>query len=159
MKINDLKRSGHAPSLFSAFLHFDVSFMVWVILGALMPFIATDPQVTGVNLKLTPTAMIQRAGQYTLIIKGPDAAKHQPSTVYNLIIKPGDPSVATRASVKPVEKFVVDNAIPATIAAVNATSKLIHIDLASGVTTNPNENVIPLKPQAALAKSGKTWRW
>jgi len=156
MKINDLKRSGHAPSLFSAFLHFDVSFMVWVILGALMPFIATDPQLTGVNLKLTPTAMIQKAGQYTLIIKGPDAATHQPSSVYNLIIKPGDPSIATRASVKPVEKFVVNNAIPATIDAVNRTSKLIHVDLAAGVTTNPNENVIALKPMAALIKAGKT---
>ena len=32
MKISDLKNSGHAPSLFSAFLHFDISFMVWVIL-------------------------------------------------------------------------------------------------------------------------------
>jgi NNP family nitrate/nitrite transporter-like MFS transporter len=158
MKINDLKKSGHAPSLFSAFLHFDVSFMVWVILGALMPFIATDPQLTGVNLKVTPSAMIQKAGQYTLIIKGPDAAKHQPSSVYNLIIKPGDPSVATRASVKPVEKYVVNNAVPATIDAVNNTSKLIHIALADGVTTNPNENVIALKPMAALAKAGKAFQ-
>ena len=158
MKINDLKKSGHAPSLFSAFLHFDVSFMVWVILGALMPFIATDPQLTGVNLKLTPTAMIQRAGQYTLIIKGPDAAKHQSSSVYNLIIKPGDPSVATRASVKPVEKYVVNNAVPASIDAVNRVSKLIHVDVAAGVTTNPNENVIALKPMAALLKTGKAFQ-
>lgn len=42
MKIADLRKAGHAPSLFSAFLHFDISFMVWVILGALMPFIAKD---------------------------------------------------------------------------------------------------------------------
>src|SRR5258708_38297459 len=42
MKINDIRTSGHAPSLFSAFLHLDISFMVWVILGALSPFIAAD---------------------------------------------------------------------------------------------------------------------
>jgi MFS transporter, NNP family, nitrate/nitrite transporter len=42
MKLSDLKHSGHAPSLLCAFLHFDISFMVWVILGALAPFITTD---------------------------------------------------------------------------------------------------------------------
>ncbi len=28
-------KSGHTPTLFSAFLYFDLSFMVWVILGPL----------------------------------------------------------------------------------------------------------------------------
>ena len=32
--------SGHLPTLISAFLYFDVSFMVWVLLGPLSPFIA-----------------------------------------------------------------------------------------------------------------------
>ena len=32
--------SGHLPTLFSAFLYFDVSFMVWVIFGPMTPFIA-----------------------------------------------------------------------------------------------------------------------
>lgn len=35
MKISDLKKSGHWPTLATAFLYFDVSFMVWTILGAL----------------------------------------------------------------------------------------------------------------------------
>ena len=39
-------RSGHPGSLFSAFLHFDVSFMVWVLLGALGVFIAQDLNLT-----------------------------------------------------------------------------------------------------------------
>jgi NNP family nitrate/nitrite transporter-like MFS transporter len=34
--------SGHRPSLFAAFLHFDVSFMVWVMLGGLGLYIAQD---------------------------------------------------------------------------------------------------------------------
>jgi hypothetical protein len=43
-----LKKVGHAPTLASAFLYFDVSFMVWVILGPLGPFI-------GEALKLSAT--------------------------------------------------------------------------------------------------------
>lgn len=33
-------RSGHLPTLISAFLYFDVSFMVWVLFGPLTPFVA-----------------------------------------------------------------------------------------------------------------------
>ncbi len=35
-------RAGHLPTLVAAFLYFDVSFMVWVILGPLAVFIARD---------------------------------------------------------------------------------------------------------------------
>ena len=35
MRLNELRRSGHAPSLAAALIHFDVSFMCWVLLGAL----------------------------------------------------------------------------------------------------------------------------
>jgi NNP family nitrate/nitrite transporter-like MFS transporter len=35
MKLSDLKQSGHWPTLLTSFLYFDVSFMVWTILGAL----------------------------------------------------------------------------------------------------------------------------
>lgn len=38
----DFLRAGHLPTLFSAFLYFDVSFMVWVMLGPLAVFIAKD---------------------------------------------------------------------------------------------------------------------
>lgn len=163
MKIDDLKKSGHAPSLLAAFLHFDISFMIWVILGALMPFLMTDTGLTGANLLITPQAAIEKPGQYTLIIKGPQKVKDnpklatdQPKNVYNILIKPGDPAHATRASVKPVEKFVVNNTNPASIAAVNAESKLIQIAVAPGTTGNPNENVVALKPMAALSAAGAT---
>jgi NNP family nitrate/nitrite transporter-like MFS transporter len=42
MKILRAVRSGHPATLFSAFLYFDVSFMVWVILGPLAVYITTD---------------------------------------------------------------------------------------------------------------------
>ncbi|AIE84369.1 Nitrate/nitrite transporter [Fimbriimonas ginsengisoli Gsoil 348] len=140
--------------MFSAFLHFDISFMVWVILGALAPFIMTDAGLTGENLQVTPSAAITKAGQYTLVVKAADPAKHQPGNVYNLLIKPGAPGVATRSSVKPVEAFVVNNADPATLDAVNARSRLIHVQLGSGAKGNPNENVVPLSPMSTLVAAG-----
>lgn len=42
MQLANLRKSGHAPSLFASFLYFDVSFMIWVILGALGVYITKD---------------------------------------------------------------------------------------------------------------------
>src|ERR1700682_1912619 len=47
MKLSDLTRSGHWPTLLAAFLYFDFSFMVWTVLGPL------GVQI-GESLKLTP---------------------------------------------------------------------------------------------------------
>jgi hypothetical protein len=33
MKLSDLKNAGHWPTLLTAFLYFDYSFMVWTLLG------------------------------------------------------------------------------------------------------------------------------
>ncbi len=35
MNLKAFKQAGHWPTLLSAFLYFDVSFMVWVMLGPL----------------------------------------------------------------------------------------------------------------------------
>ncbi|WP_040393750.1 nitrate/nitrite transporter [Effusibacillus pohliae] len=51
-------KSGHTPSLFSAFLYFDVSFMVWVLLGPLAVVIANDFHLNAAdkaNLVALPT--------------------------------------------------------------------------------------------------------
>jgi len=40
MQKSSFAKSGHIPTLFSAFLYFDISFMVWVLFGPLTPFIA-----------------------------------------------------------------------------------------------------------------------
>jgi MFS transporter, NNP family, nitrate/nitrite transporter len=42
MKVKEFRRAGHTPSLVAALVHFDVSFMVWTILGALGIYIAED---------------------------------------------------------------------------------------------------------------------
>lgn len=40
--IRDFARSGHPPTLLSAFLYFDISFAIWVLLGPLGSYIARD---------------------------------------------------------------------------------------------------------------------
>src|SRR5690606_1132787 len=39
-------KAGHTPTLFAAFLYFDLSFMVWYVLGPLGVQIATDLQLS-----------------------------------------------------------------------------------------------------------------
>lgn len=48
MSLGDFRKAGHGPTLLASFLYFDVSFMVWVMLGPLGPFL-------GDALKLTAT--------------------------------------------------------------------------------------------------------
>ena len=42
MRVKDFMKSGHPPTLFSAFLYFDISFMVWVLIGVLGVYMAKD---------------------------------------------------------------------------------------------------------------------
>lgn len=46
MKKPKFLESGHFPSLLAAFLYFDVSFMVWVLLGPLAPFLSQQFHLT-----------------------------------------------------------------------------------------------------------------
>ncbi len=56
MKLSDLKESGHWPTLLSAFLYFDISFMAWVSLGPLMAYIAKQMNIP-IEQKLTLVAI------------------------------------------------------------------------------------------------------
>src|SRR5688572_27505478 len=42
MDLRAFRKAGHTPSLVAALAHFDVSFMVWVMLGALGAYISED---------------------------------------------------------------------------------------------------------------------
>ena len=46
MNLSELKKSGHWPTLVTAFLYFDVSFMIWTLLGPLGGFIKEDLALT-----------------------------------------------------------------------------------------------------------------
>ena len=46
MNLRSFLKAGHTPSLFCAFLYFDISFMVWVLLGALANSIVPEFQMS-----------------------------------------------------------------------------------------------------------------
>ena len=46
MHLKDFGKAGHTPSLVSAFLHFDISFMIWVLIGSLAVKISADYHLT-----------------------------------------------------------------------------------------------------------------
>jgi NNP family nitrate/nitrite transporter-like MFS transporter len=52
MNLREFRKAGHWPSLLSAFLYFDISFMIWVLVGALAVSISADlwPKPDGVSL-------------------------------------------------------------------------------------------------------------
>ncbi|MBV8576138.1 MAG: NarK/NasA family nitrate transporter [Acetobacteraceae bacterium] len=72
----DFLRAGHAPTLLAAFVYFDMSFMVWVILGPLGVQIASDlhlnaaqkgimvavPVLAGAGLRLVNGILVDRIG-------------------------------------------------------------------------------------------------
>jgi NNP family nitrate/nitrite transporter-like MFS transporter len=79
MNISQLKKSGHWPTLATSFLYFDVSFMVWTILGALGALIApslglnaqqkflmvSTPILAGAVLRIALSMLVDRIGTKT----------------------------------------------------------------------------------------------
>src|SRR6185437_3548565 len=62
-------KSGHLPTLFSAFLYFDVSFMIWVMLGALGNYVAGDLHLSSAQKGLM-TAIPLLGGSILRVIFG-----------------------------------------------------------------------------------------
>lgn len=76
MNLSKFKESGHWPTLLSAFLYFDASFMVWTLLGALAGSIApalglnaqekflmvSTPILAGAILRIVLSLMVDRMG-------------------------------------------------------------------------------------------------
>ncbi|HYC73036.1 MAG TPA: MFS transporter [Opitutaceae bacterium] len=79
MNWGELRRSGHWPTLVTSFLYFDVSFMVWTILGALGSLIApalglsaqekflmvSTPILSGAFLRIVLSLLVDRIGTKT----------------------------------------------------------------------------------------------
>src|SRR5215207_1009867 len=79
MKLSQLKQAGHWPTLLTSFLYFDVSFMVWTILGALGAMIApslgldtqekflmvSTPILSGALLRIVLSLLVDRIGTKT----------------------------------------------------------------------------------------------
>jgi MFS transporter, NNP family, nitrate/nitrite transporter len=73
--LRDFARSGHPPTLLSAFLYFDVSFMVWVLLGPLGTYIAEDLNLNPAQKGLL-TAVPLLGGSVFRLILGPLADRY-----------------------------------------------------------------------------------
>jgi NNP family nitrate/nitrite transporter-like MFS transporter len=79
MNLSQLKKSGHWPTLATSFLYFDVSFMVWTMLGALGALIApslglsaqekflmvSTPILSGALLRIALSLLVDRIGTKT----------------------------------------------------------------------------------------------
>lgn len=70
--LKDFARSGHPPTLLSSFLYFDVSFMVWVLLGPLGTYVAEDLHLAPAQKGLL-TAVPLLGGSLFRLILGPMA--------------------------------------------------------------------------------------
>ena len=69
MHLRDFIKAGHTPSLISAFLYFDISFMIWVLLGSLVNEIAPELQLTN-SQRGYVLAMAPLGGAFLRIILG-----------------------------------------------------------------------------------------
>jgi MFS transporter, NNP family, nitrate/nitrite transporter len=64
----EFRRAGHSPSLVAALIHFDISFMVWVLLGALGAYIAADLDLTAAQKGLMVAVPALGGAAFRLIV-------------------------------------------------------------------------------------------
>jgi NNP family nitrate/nitrite transporter-like MFS transporter len=69
VSFRSFRNAGHAPTLISAFLYFDISFMIWVMLGPLGPFIGEALKLSAVQ-KGFLTAVPLFGGSFFRLVSG-----------------------------------------------------------------------------------------
>src|SRR5690349_20738325 len=69
MTLQGFRKAGHTPTLISAFLYFDVSFMIWVLLGPLAPFIGKSFHLSASQTGLL-TAVPLLGGSFFRLVLG-----------------------------------------------------------------------------------------
>jgi NNP family nitrate/nitrite transporter-like MFS transporter len=70
MAVRGFRHVGHPRSLIASLVHFDVSFMIWVLLGALGPYVASDLGLTSTQKGLM-VAVPPLGGSVFRLILGP----------------------------------------------------------------------------------------
>lgn len=70
MSLKGFAKAGHPPTLLSAFLYFDISFMIWVMLGPLGPFLSESLKLSAGQKGLL-TAVPLLGGAFFRLILGP----------------------------------------------------------------------------------------
>ncbi len=80
MRLTEFRRAGHTPSLVAALVHFDISFMAWVILGALGAYIAEDLSLSASAKGLLVAVPLLSAAVFRLLL-GPLGDRFGPKRV------------------------------------------------------------------------------
>src|SRR4029077_20738155 len=64
MNLREFRKAGHWPTLLSAFLYFDVSFLLWVLVGARAVSISADlwPRPEGVSIEAHLASIAAKKG-------------------------------------------------------------------------------------------------
>ena len=68
MDIRAFRKAGHTPSLVAALAHFDVSFMVWVMLGALGAYISEDLALSASEKGLLVAVPLVSAAAFRIVL-------------------------------------------------------------------------------------------
>src|SRR3954467_897951 len=68
MDLKSFRKAGHTPSLVAALAHFDVSFMAWVLLGALGAYIADDLDLTASEKGLLVAVPLLAAAGFRVLL-------------------------------------------------------------------------------------------
>jgi MFS transporter, NNP family, nitrate/nitrite transporter len=80
MRLGHLRRAGHVPSLVAAFMHFEVSFMCWVLVGALGIAISEDLGLAPWEKGLVVGVPLVAGSLFRLVV-GPAADRRGPRPV------------------------------------------------------------------------------
>src|SRR4051812_27408198 len=68
MDLKSFRRAGHTPSLVAALAHFDVSFMAWVLLGAMGAYISDDLDLTASEKGLLVAVPLLAAAAFRVLL-------------------------------------------------------------------------------------------
>lgn len=85
MDLRSFRRAGHTPSLVAALAHFDVSFMAWVLLGALGAYVADDLDLTASEKGLLVAVPLLAAAAFRVLL-GVLGDAHGPKRVGQLAL-------------------------------------------------------------------------
>jgi NNP family nitrate/nitrite transporter-like MFS transporter len=66
--LREFARSGHPPTLLSAFLYFDISFMIWVLFGPLGTYVAEDLHLSATQKGLMAAVPLLGGSLFRLIL-------------------------------------------------------------------------------------------
>ena len=88
MDIRTFRKAGHTPSLIAALAHFDVSFMVWVMLGALGAYVSDDLGLSASEKGVLVAIPLLSAAGFRVVSRFTTSAPDRPAVEWTLMTRP-----------------------------------------------------------------------